>query len=129
VALVAVDAVVALVAEVALPLRVAVIVPALKFPDASLATMVLAVLIDVAVVAELGMLLSPAPEPLNCDVAVIVVPVTDVGVVAPIVALLIVPPVMATLFAFCVAIVPKPEMSALGIAADAVSALVPDPLT
>lgn len=38
----------AVVAEEALPLKVAVIVPALKFPDASRATMVLAVLALVA---------------------------------------------------------------------------------
>jgi hypothetical protein len=41
------------VAVVALPLRAAVTVPALKLPDASLATIALAVLVFVAVVAEL----------------------------------------------------------------------------
>ena len=46
-------AVVADVAVLALPLKAAVIVPALKFPDASLATIALAVLALVAVVALL----------------------------------------------------------------------------
>lgn len=41
-------AVVAVVADVALPDKEAVIVPALKLPEASRATMVLAVLADVA---------------------------------------------------------------------------------
>jgi hypothetical protein len=48
VALVAEDAKVALVAEEAAPLKVAVIVPALKLPEASRATMVLAVFALVA---------------------------------------------------------------------------------
>ena len=65
VALVALVADVALVAVDALPLNVAVIVPAEKLPDASLATIVLAVLAFVAVVALFGMLVREAPEPLN----------------------------------------------------------------
>ena len=48
VAVVAVVALVAVVAVEALPFRVAVIVPALKFPLASLMTILLAVLVDVA---------------------------------------------------------------------------------
>jgi len=44
---------------------VAVMVPALKFPDASRATIAEAVLTEVDVVAELGILVSEAPEPLN----------------------------------------------------------------
>ena len=43
------------VAEVALPLNAAVTVPAVKLPEASRATMALAVLALVAVVAEFGM--------------------------------------------------------------------------
>ena len=39
------------------------------------------------------------------------------------------PPVIATLLAFCVAIVPAPETSAIGIVALAVSGAVPLPLT
>lgn len=50
------------------------------------------------------------------------------GVVPPIVAPLIVPPVMATELASCVDIVPKPVMSLLGTVLDAVNALVPLPL-
>lgn len=50
----------------ALPDKVAVMVPALKLPDASLATMALAVFALVAVVAELGMVVDAviAPVPL-----------------------------------------------------------------
>ena len=62
---VAVVAVVALVAVEALPFSAAVIVPAEKFPEPSRATMALAVLFAVAVVAELGILVSPAPLPVN----------------------------------------------------------------
>ena len=51
VALVAVVAVVAVVADVALPDKDAVIVPAEKFPDASRATIVLAVFADAVVIA------------------------------------------------------------------------------
>jgi hypothetical protein len=54
VAFVAVVALVAVVAVEALPLKVAVIVPAEKLPDASLATMALAVLALAAVVLLLG---------------------------------------------------------------------------
>ncbi len=46
------DWLVAVVAVVAFPLKVAVIVPALKLPEASRATMVEAVLADVALVAS-----------------------------------------------------------------------------
>jgi hypothetical protein len=62
-------------------------------------------------------------------VAVTVVKVPAAAVVAPIVVPLIVPPVIATLLAFCVDMVPKPEMSVLGILAEAVKAEVPLPLT
>jgi hypothetical protein len=40
-----------------------------------------------------------------------------------------VPPVIATALAFCVDIVPKPDMSVLGIVALAVIGVVPVPLT
>ena len=53
------------VAEVAFPLKLAVIVPAEKLPEASLATIAEAVFALVAVVAALGMLVRPAPEPVN----------------------------------------------------------------
>ena len=129
VALVAVVAVVAVVADVALPLRDAVIVPALKLPEASRATMAEAVFALVAVVAEFGMLVRPAPDPVNWVVAVIVVPRTVAAVVAPTVVPSIAPPVIATLLAFWVDIVPKPVMSVFGIVADAVMALVPLPFT
>lgn len=67
--LVAVVADVAVVAEVAveaLPDRLAVMVPALKLPEASRATIAEAVFALVAVVAELGMLVDAviAPVPL-----------------------------------------------------------------
>lgn len=39
------------------------------------------------------------------------------------------PPVMFTLLAFWVLIVPRPVMSVLGMVAEAVKALVPEPLT
>ena len=66
VAVVAEVAVVADVAVEALPDRLAVIVPALKLPDASRATIAFAVFALVAVVAELGMLVEAvnAPVPL-----------------------------------------------------------------
>ena len=56
----------AVVAVVALPLSAAVMVPALKLPDASRATIAEAVLAAVAVVAALGMLVEAvnAPVPL-----------------------------------------------------------------
>ena len=56
----------AVVAVVALPLSAAVIVPAVKLPEASRATMAEAVLAEVAVVAALGMLVEAviAPVPL-----------------------------------------------------------------
>ena len=56
----------AVVAVVALPLRLAVMVPALKLPEGSRATIALAVFALVAVVAELGMLADAvkAPVPL-----------------------------------------------------------------
>jgi len=51
-------------------------------------------------------------------------------IVAPvIVAPFTEPPVIATLAAFCVAIVPKPDTSVEGIAALAVSGVVPAPFT
>ena len=65
VALVAVVAVVADVAVEAFPNNVAVMLLAVKFPLASRATMALAVLALVAVVALFGMLVSEAPLPLN----------------------------------------------------------------
>jgi hypothetical protein len=129
VAFVAVVAVVAVVAEVAFPLKAAVIVPALKLPEASRATIALAVLAFVAVVAELGMLVRPAPDPVNWVVAVIVVPRTVEAVVAPTEAPSIVPPVIDTELAFCVDIVPRPVMAVLGIVVEAVTALVPLPNT
>jgi hypothetical protein len=55
---------------------VAVIAFAVKFPEASLATIVDAPLPEAAVVAELGMLVKDAPEPLNV-VAVITLPAKD----------------------------------------------------
>jgi hypothetical protein len=54
------DTLVAVVAVDALPLNVAVIVPALKLPEASRATTLLAVLVDVASTANVR-----AAEPLN----------------------------------------------------------------
>ena len=53
----------AVVAEEALPDRVAVIVPAEKLPDPSLVTIAFIVFADVAVVAELGIEFREAPEP------------------------------------------------------------------
>jgi hypothetical protein len=58
----------ALIAEIEAPppiKLVAVIAFAVKFPEASLATIVEAPLADAAVVAELGMLVNPEPEPVN----------------------------------------------------------------
>ena len=69
------------------------------------------------------------PGPLNCVVAVIVVPRTVDAVVAPTEVPSIVPPVIATELAACVAIVPKPVISVLGIVVEAVKADVPLPLT
>ena len=50
-------------------------------------------------------------------------------VVAPIDVPSIVPPVIATVPAFCVDIVPRPVIAELGIVVDAVMALVPLPYT
>ena len=65
--MVAVVAEVADVAVEALPLSVAVIVPALKLPDASRATIAFAVFALVAVVSELGIVveavIAPVPFP------------------------------------------------------------------
>jgi len=76
--LVAVVAVVADVADVAvdaLPDKVAVMVPALKLPEASRATIALAVFALVAVVAELGILVdavkAPVPLPYTYPVSVV----------------------------------------------------------
>lgn len=121
--------VVAEVAVEALPFKAAVIVPAEKLPEASRATMALAVFALVAVVAEFGTLVNPAPDPVNCVVAVMVVPRTVEAVVAPTVAPSIAPPVIDTLLAFCVDIVPKPVMAVLGMVVDAVMVLVPLPNT
>ena len=63
------------------------------------------------------------------DVAVTVVNLPVDVVVAPIDVPLIVPPVMATLLAFCVDIVPKPVMSVFGMVDEADIALVPLPDT
>jgi hypothetical protein len=60
-----VRAVCSAVAVEAFPLSAAVIVPAEKFPEPSLATIADTVFADVAVVAEFGILVSEAPEPLN----------------------------------------------------------------
>lgn len=46
-----------------------------------------------------------------------------------VVRLMMLPPVIATLAAFWVDIVPKPVMSVLGIVVEAVMAVVPVPLT
>jgi hypothetical protein len=56
-----------------------------------------------------------------------VVPRTVVAVVAPTVVPSIEPPVIATLFAAWVDIVPKPVIAVLGMVVDAVTALVPFP--
>lgn len=76
--LVAVVADVAVVAEVAveaLPDRLAVMVPALKLPEASRATMAFAVFALVAVVAELGIVvdavIAPVPLPYTYPVRVV----------------------------------------------------------
>lgn len=123
------DTFVAVVAVDAFPLNDAVIVPALKLPEASRVTMAFAVLAFVAVVAEFGMLVRPAPEPVNCVVAVMVVPRTVEAVVAPTDAPSMVPPVIATEFAFCAAIVPRPVIAVLGMVVEAVIVLVPLPNT
>ena len=65
--------------------------------------------------------LNPAPEPLNCVVAVIVVPERVVNtpvdaLEAPIVVPLILPPVIATELAFWVLKVPNPDTCVLAIA-------------
>ncbi len=63
------------VADEALPDNAALIVPALKLPEASRATMVDGVFADVAVVAELGMLVeavkAPVPLPYTYPVRVV----------------------------------------------------------
>jgi hypothetical protein len=64
---------------------------------------------------------SPVPAPVNCVLAVTVVPVIAAAVVAPtvvslIVPPLIVPPVIATALAFWVDIVPSPETAVFAIA-------------
>ncbi len=59
---------------------------------------------------------SPVPAPVNCVLAVMVVPVIAAAVVAPTVAPLIVPPVIATALAFWVDIVPSPETAVFAIA-------------
>ena len=51
---------------------------------------------------------SPLPDPLKEEVADIVVPIIAAAEEPPIVVPLIEPPVIATLFAFCVDIVPRP---------------------
>ena len=78
VALVADEAKVALVAEEAAPLKVAVIVPALKLPEASRATTLLAVLVVVASTANVR-----AVDPLNVPPLVIYVPAVRAAAVAP----------------------------------------------
>jgi hypothetical protein len=72
---------------------------------------------------------NPVPGPVNCVVAVIVVPRTVDAVVAPTVAPSIAPPVIATLLAFWVDMVPRPVMAVLGIVVEAVMVLVPLPNT
>ena len=59
---------------------------------------------------------NPVPAPLNCVLAVMVVPVIAPAVEPPIVTPLIVPPVMATELAFCVDIVPRPDTAVFAIA-------------
>ena len=89
---VAVVAVVAVPALVADPLKVAVIVPAEKLPEASRATMAEAVLAFVAVVAELDtfnavaivLSLVSAIEPAN--IVLVTVPVSPVVIAVPVVA-------------------------------------------
>ena len=58
---------------------------------------------------EVAVPVNPVPGPLNCVVAVIVVPLTVEAVVAPTVVPSIEPPVTAIALAFCVDIVPRPE--------------------
>ena len=58
---------------------------------------------------EVAVPVSPVPGPLKLLLAVMVVPVTVEAVEAPIVVPLIDPPVIATLLAFCVDIVPRPD--------------------
>ena len=74
------------------------------------------------------------PGPVNCVLAVIVVPLKVVNDPAPatdppIVVPLIEPPVIATLFAFCVDIDPRPLIAVLGIVAEAVITPAPLPYT
>jgi hypothetical protein len=64
-----------------------------------------------------------APDPINPVFAVIVVPVIAAADVFPITVPLITPPVIATLLAFCSAIVPKPVIAELGIVVLAVTGL------
>jgi len=77
VALVAEEAKVALVAEEAAPLKVAVIVPALKLPEASRATTLLAVLVVVASTANVR-----AVDPLKVPPLVMYVPAVKAAAVA-----------------------------------------------
>lgn len=67
----------------------------------------------------------------NAPVAGVVAPIVALLIVAPpsIATALIVPPVMFTELAFCVDMVPKPLTSVLGIVADAVMTEVPLPFT
>jgi len=60
-------------------------------------------------------------------VAVTVVKLPAAAVEAPIIVPLIAPPVIATVLAFCVDIVPKPVIAVLGIVVEAVTAEVPLP--
>ena len=73
--------------------------------------------------------MTPLAPVIVADVEVRLVNAPVEAVVAPIVVPLIVPPVIATLLALCVDIVPKPDMSVLGMLAEAVKAEVPLPLT
>jgi hypothetical protein len=73
---------------------------------------------------EVAVPVNPVPGPLNCVDAVIVVPPT----VEPLMGVPeILPPVIDTLLAFCVDIVPKPEIAVFGMVVDAVAALAPLP--
>lgn len=83
-------------------------------------------LVVVAVVSNATALLIDATE---AFVAVSVENTPVLGVDDPTAVPSIDPPVMATLLAFCVDIVPRPVMSELGICATAVNADVPDAFT
>lgn len=69
----------------------------------------LALVVTLPAVNPAAVPVRPVPAPVNCVLAVMVVPVIAAAVVAPTVAPLTVPPVIATVLAFCSAIVPTPD--------------------